>query len=143
MLCEIKLRKYPALLELPQGVYPFAGLCFGYPAQSGQTSIRLPQDVVIHRNRYDDSDLLQHLRAYDNTRHLLSPIPEEKQLHRDHYGTKSGLKWSDNLARRLSVQEHKTFRAFLEERNFALNSYGLLRSSQFSHAVRPDFGATN
>lgn len=109
-----------ALLELPHGVYPFAGLCFGYPAETGQTSIRLPQAVVVHRNRYDDSALLQHLCIYDDMRHTLAPIPEEKQLHREQYGTKPGLRWSDNVARRLSVRERRTFRAFLEQQNFAL-----------------------
>jgi nitroreductase/FMN reductase [NAD(P)H] len=115
-----QIEQVSALLKLPIGLYPFAGLCFGYPAENGQTSIRLPQEVVVHRNHYDDSHLLQHLHTYDNIRHDLTPIPEAKQLHPDRYGIQPEIKWSDNVARRLSVRERKTFRAFLEQQNFAL-----------------------
>ena len=36
------VEKVAALLELPPGVFPVAGLCVGYPRQPGWTSMRLP-----------------------------------------------------------------------------------------------------
>lgn len=43
-----QIEQVSALLNLPTGVYPFAGLCFGYPAKPGQISMRLPQELVVH-----------------------------------------------------------------------------------------------
>src|SRR5438132_8087643 len=36
------------VLELPDTVFPVAGLCLGYPAQSGFISMRLPLDETVH-----------------------------------------------------------------------------------------------
>jgi nitroreductase/FMN reductase [NAD(P)H] len=115
-----QIEQVSALLKLPAGVYPFAGLCFGYPTEQRQISLRLPQEVVVHRNHYDDSHLLEHLQTYDSARHAATPIPEEKQLHPDRYGIQPNLKWSDNVARCLSVRERGTFRDFLEQQDFAM-----------------------
>src|SRR3954454_2856817 len=38
-----------ALLELPQHVFPVAGLAVGWPAAQGKQSLRLPLDVTVHR----------------------------------------------------------------------------------------------
>jgi nitroreductase/FMN reductase [NAD(P)H] len=115
-----QIEQVSAWLKLPTGVYPFAGLGLGYPADEGKTTIRLPQSVVVHRNHYDDSHLLEQLHTYDNTRHGLTPIPTEKQLHPERYGIQPNLKWTDNVACRLSVRERRTFRALLEQQNLAL-----------------------
>ena len=96
-----------ALLKLPSGVYPFAGLCFGYPTQPGQISIRLPQEIVVHRNHYNDSQLLEHLQNYDQARHPVTAIQPD-------------LKWSQKAAHRLSTRERENFRAFLEQQNFVM-----------------------
>ena len=115
-----QIEQVSAWLRLPTGVYPFAGLGFGYPANEAKTTIRLPQSVMVHRNHYDDSHLLEQLHTYDSTRHRLTPIPAEKQLHPERYGIQPDLKWTDNVARRLSIRERRNFRAFLEQQNFAL-----------------------
>ena len=45
---------------------PVAGLTVGWPVQKRFTSMRLPQSVVVHRERYDDANLAQDLAAYDD-----------------------------------------------------------------------------
>ncbi len=42
------------LLELPHLVYPVFGLCIGYPAQNPEVKPRLPIDVVLKQDRYND-----------------------------------------------------------------------------------------
>lgn len=105
------------LLGLPEGVFAFAGLCVGWPAQPATISPRLPQAVVVHRDRYDDQALEAELRAYDQKR----PVPPDKQLHPDRYGRKDGLGWSANAARRLSVRERPDFSAYLRAQGIELD----------------------
>lgn len=109
------------LLTLPEGVFPFAALCVGWPAGRAAVSPRLPQSVVVHRDRYDDQALEAELRAYDRRRDAAAPIPPEKQLHTDRYGRKNGLGWSENAARRLSVRERPDFRAYLRAQSIELD----------------------
>jgi hypothetical protein len=56
-------------LKLPDGVFPVAGLCVGYPAGPGYTSMRLPPTVTIHTDEYQESDLEREVDAYDQRRH--------------------------------------------------------------------------
>jgi nitroreductase/FMN reductase [NAD(P)H] len=108
------------LLALPDGVYPLAGLCAGYPASTGQVSMRLPPGVVVHTDRYDDSRLAAEIDAYDRRRHARRPIPPEKQRHTDHYGVLDRCHWSDNVARQLSRPERANFKNFLNRHGFGL-----------------------
>src|ERR1700730_18961400 len=41
------------VLDLPNKVFPVAGLCLGYPAQSGFISMRLALDAAGHIDRHD------------------------------------------------------------------------------------------
>ncbi len=50
------------ILELPDKVFPVAGLCLGYPAAEGFVSMRLPLAVTLHTDRYDDSALAREHR---------------------------------------------------------------------------------
>src|SRR6202790_2930952 len=56
------------ILELPDNVFPVAGLCLGYPAQSGFISMRLPLDATVHIDRYDDSRMAEAVDLYDRRR---------------------------------------------------------------------------
>ena len=80
------VEKLAALLELPPGVFPVAGLCVGYPAPPGWTSMRLPPAVTVHTDRYDDADLPAQLEAYDARREARHPTPRESQRFVDCYG---------------------------------------------------------
>jgi len=57
-----------ALLEIPEGVYPFFGLCVGVPDESPDARPRLPVEAVLHTGRYkDDAQLLGLIDRYDET----------------------------------------------------------------------------
>ncbi len=104
------------MLALPKGVFPVAGLTLGWPVERNRTSPRLPQTVVVHRERYDDSGLEAALPGYDAQRpparprypEILGPKPE-------------GCAWSENAARQLSVPERFGLRTWLRLQGISLD----------------------
>ena len=63
------------LLGLPKGVFPICGLTLGYRADQGYTSMRLPQEVIVHYDQYDDDDLELQIADFDERNHARYPIP--------------------------------------------------------------------
>ena len=56
------------LLGLPEGIYPFYGLCVGRPADDPIPRPRLPRKSVLFEDRYpEDSQLLSSLDEFDDT----------------------------------------------------------------------------
>ena len=49
------------LLELPDFVFPVAGMTAGYPSDDGYLSLRLPPAVNVHINTYNDAQLEQEI----------------------------------------------------------------------------------
>jgi FMN reductase [NAD(P)H] len=105
------------MLGLPKGVFPVAGLTLGWPeGPRPWLSPRLPQHLVVHRERYDDSGLEAALPTYDAARppakprypEILGPRPE-------------GCGWSENAARQLSVPERFGLRTWLRQRGLSLD----------------------
>src|SRR5438309_89764 len=47
------------MLRLPHRVVPLAGLCVGWPAESGRITPRLGLDATLHEDRYDDRDVMR------------------------------------------------------------------------------------
>src|SRR5271169_7098028 len=64
-----EIDKVAGLLELPDLVFPVAGLCLGYPQGEGYVSLRLPRRVTTHGDRYDDAALGPDIDDYDHRRH--------------------------------------------------------------------------
>ena len=81
---------------------------------------RLPQEAVIHREKYDAAGLDDVIDAYDAQRLETNPISADGQRHTDKYGVSENCTWSENVARQLSVTERAGFRAFLEKNGFDL-----------------------
>ncbi len=62
------LGRVRALLALPEGVYPFFGLCVGVPADTPSMRPRPPVDAVLFDDTYpDDGSLMGALEGYDET----------------------------------------------------------------------------
>ncbi|HEU5323600.1 MAG TPA: nitroreductase family protein [Methylomirabilota bacterium] len=114
------VEKLSALLELPPGVFPVAGLCVGYPAQPGWISLRLPPAVTVHTDRYDDADLPAQLAAYDARREARHATPRESQRYADRYGYTEPYGWSEDKARQYSVPERHGFGPFVRRHGFGL-----------------------
>lgn len=101
-----RMADFCEVLELPPGVFPIAGLTLGWPAWEGRMNPRLPPGLVIHRERYDDSDFDAEVDAYDARRQESNPAPPDPD---------SGevRVWSQGVARQLSKEERGGFRDFL------------------------------
>ena len=111
-----RIEDYAAILKLPDGVFPIAGLALGWPAQNGYVSMRLPQETVIHHDHYDDSNLEKQIKSYDERNHDRFPLPPEKQRHTDTYGVLDKCTWSENVTRQLSFPERDGFGQWLKSR---------------------------
>jgi len=111
-------RETSDILGLPDAVFPVAGLCVGYPLESGHITARLPLDVTVHTDRFDESKLKENIDAYDRRRHQLFPL--RKQRHPKLYADAAFYGWSEDKARHYSVPERADFGAFIRDRKFSL-----------------------
>lgn len=109
------------LLGLPDGVFPIAGLCVGWPEFRRPVSMRLPPSVVVHRETYDDSRLIEEVEAYDERAHERQPIAPGSQRHRDLYGELEKCVWSENVTRQLSRTEREGFADWLRKNGILLD----------------------
>jgi FMN reductase [NAD(P)H] len=114
------IERVTPLLSLPSGVYPVAGLTVGWPVFRRPVSMRLPPAVVVHRERYDDSAMLDEVAAYDERRRAREPVAASALKNNDVYPPRDGVGWSENVARQLSVPERFGFAAYLKTRGFDL-----------------------
>ena len=114
------VEKLAELLALPAGVIPVAGLCVGYPSQTGWSSMRLPPALTVHTDRYDDRDLPAQLEAYDRRREARHATPRESQRYVDRFGYTEPYGWSEDKARQYSVPERHNFGPFVRRQGFAL-----------------------
>src|SRR6266480_873630 len=109
------------ILGLPDKVFPVAGLCVGYPAAAGHVSMRLPLEVTVHIDHYDDRRLAEAVDAYDRRRDARYSLPREQQRAPDVFGYASFYGWSEDKARQATQPEGQSFPAFLHRRSFSLD----------------------
>lgn len=114
-----KPREVSALLELPDWVFPVAGLTVGYPAQPGRITPRLPLEVTVHVDRFDESGVREHIDDYDRRRHATMPFRKQRRAER--FGTVDFYGWSEDKARHYGVPERADFGAFIREKGFKLD----------------------
>jgi nitroreductase/FMN reductase [NAD(P)H] len=115
-----EVEQLSAILGLPAGVFPVAGLCVGYPARESKLSMRLPLTATVHMDRYDASGLERDLAAYDARRAQAEPARPGNQRHRDTYGEVSPYIWSEDKARQYSVPQRHTFGDYVRKQDFSL-----------------------
>ena len=108
------------LLELPNFVFPVAGMTAGYPSDDGYLSLRLPPAVNVHINAYNDTQLEQEIDSYDKRRDSLFSIPPEKQRKVEEYGVANFYGWSEDKARQVSSRERDQLATYLIKKGFNL-----------------------
>jgi nitroreductase len=106
------------ILALPDKVFPVAGLCLGYPAQQGFISMRLPPEVTVHRDRYDD-DAVAAVADYDRRRDARHSL-KDRQKSPEVFGTAAFYGWSEDKARQAMSPEGTGFAGWLKARGFDL-----------------------
>ena len=119
-LIRNEVERASELLRLPQGVFPVAGLCVGYPNDAGRLSMRLPPAVTVHVDHYDAGDFDAELAAYDTRRAAREPTAAEKQRNVDKFGTAEPYTWSEDKARQYHVPERHSFGPYVRGQGFAL-----------------------
>ncbi len=106
------------LLELPDKVFPVAGLCIGWPADTGHISLRLPTTITLHTDRYDDSALASEIIQYDAAREARNPTPRDKQRAPERFGYAETYGWSLDKARQSAQGEGAAFAPWLQNSGF-------------------------
>jgi FMN reductase [NAD(P)H] len=106
------------ILALPDKVFPVAGFCVGYPAAAGHISMRLPLEVSMHLDRYDDRRLGEAVDAYDRRRDARHSLPREQQRAPELFGYAAFYGWSEDKARQAAQPEGGSFPAYLRQRGF-------------------------
>jgi FMN reductase [NAD(P)H] len=102
-----------ALLELPEHVYPVAGLCVGYPAAPRAVTPRLALSATLHVDRFDDRALDAELDDFDRRhvaarrRHALPDSPPP-------------LSWTEEKRRQYASPQRGDWGAFIRAKGFGL-----------------------
>jgi len=107
------------ILELPDKVFPVAGLCLGYPAQQGFISMRLPPEASVHVDRYDDSRLAEAVDSYDRRRDARHSL-KDRQRDPARFGTAEFYGWSEDKVRQAMTAEGSGFATWLKAHGFTL-----------------------
>ncbi len=102
------------LVNLPDDVFPFVGLCVGYPTDDPAISLRLPMSTTVHQDVYDDEELESDIARYDKSRSRANPY--SKQRDTDTYGSKENYGWSDDKARQTSHTDRMNFVQYVQEK---------------------------
>ena len=99
------------LLELPDDVYPVFGLCLGRPAQDPEVKPRLPIEIELKDDTYDEEGEAELIKGYDD-------------VMRDYYRTRTGgtkdSAWTEEMARLVDGERRPHMRQFLADRGFGL-----------------------
>ncbi len=115
-----RIAEVSALLELPPHVFPLAGLCLGWPAETPVLRRRLPPAVTLHQDRYEDRDLLEAVETYDRGRAEAEPVPPERQRHHARWGTSEPYGWSEDRTRQYAEPARDDWGDYIRGQGFSL-----------------------
>ena len=106
------------MLQLPDYVFPIAGLGLGWPEQTAEISLRIPLQNTVHVDQFSEDNIEQNIEAYDARRREIQPY--ETQKHRNIFGTAENYGWSEDKARQYAVSEREDFSDYIKSRGFKL-----------------------
>ena len=108
-------------LQLPEFVFPVAGLCLGWPQHQSSISMRLPMAVTTHIDSYNDDNLVSEVSAYDHRREALDRTESRQQRMVDEFGVSDDYGWSENRTRQYSQPARDDFGAYIRKQKFNLS----------------------
>jgi FMN reductase [NAD(P)H] len=109
------------ILGLPEKVFPVTGLCVGHPALPGHISMRLPLEVTVHPDHYDERHLADGVDAYDRRRDARYSLPRAQQRSPEIFGYAPFYGWSEDKSRQATQPEGQSFPAYLRGRGFTFD----------------------
>jgi len=104
-----KIDQVSQALELPELVYPVFGMCLGYPDQDPEVKPRLPLDVVLKQDKYDDSHDAELIGEYDQA---------VKAYYQSRTGGQKDMTWSEQISGMLQKEARPHMLSFLQKRGF-------------------------
>lgn len=107
------------LLNLPEHVFPFAGLAFGIPRSQTATSCRLPLSMTVHTDSYQEQDPTAGIAAYDLRRREVRPY--DAQRREAEFGQSEEYGWSLDKVRQYSLPERADFGTYIRGKGFNLD----------------------
>lgn len=107
------------LLALPAHVFPVAGLALGWPAGTGEISLRLPLAATVHVDRFDEQRIRELVEGYDRRRAAVQPYAQQRAVAA--FGTAPDYGWSEDKARQYARPERADFGAFVRAKGFRLD----------------------
>lgn len=99
------------LLNLPDKVYPVFGMCLGYPAQDPETKPRLPVEVILKQDTYDDKKDRDLIAIYDN---------KVKKYYHSRTDGKKDDSWSEQISGMLVKEARPHMLGYLRSKGFLL-----------------------
>lgn len=106
------------LINLPNHVFPIAGMTVGWPASIPRVSMRLPISHTVHVDQFSETDIRDTIEQYDRRR--ADSQPYQRQRLTDKYGTADHYGWSDDKARQYAVPQRSDFGKFIRSKDFNL-----------------------
>jgi FMN reductase [NAD(P)H] len=106
------------LLDLPDHVFPVAGLAIGYPAHPAPISKRLPLALTTHHDRFTEDGIEQAVQDYDTQRENAQPYQDQRFS--ELFGESESYGWSEDKVRQYSQPERKGFGDFIKAKGFRL-----------------------
>jgi len=107
------------MLALPEKVIPVAGMCVGWPAETGGITPRLSLATTVHEDRFSEDKTGQDIDGYDRRRD--SVWPYRSQRNPEKFGRAEFYGWSEDKARQYAVPARADFGAFVRAKNFQLD----------------------
>jgi nitroreductase/FMN reductase [NAD(P)H] len=107
------------LLKLPKRTLPVAGLCLGWPAQTGQITPRLSLGTTVIRNQYGPRDPPAEIDAYDRRRAAQRPYRDQRSP--DCWPKATFYGWSEDKARQYAEPLRGDFGDFVRRKGFQLD----------------------
>jgi len=101
------------ILEMPDHVFPVAGLCVGWPLQERSISPRLPLAATLHQNRFDEGQTDALIDRFDS-RYLAV------QSSRRPAGSPGAQTWSDERAKQYASSQRPDWGHFVRSQKFDL-----------------------
>ena len=111
-------KEVSALLDLPDHVFPVAGLAVGFPEEKPSISMRLPLRLTVHEDRYCDTETSEAIDSYDAMRISVQPYTQQRLSEK--LGTTDQYGWSEDKARQYSEPERLDFGDFVRSKGFNL-----------------------
>ena len=106
------------LLELPDWVFPVAGMTVGWPGRAPRINLRLPLAATVHTDCYNEDAQQAAVEAYDLRRAELRPYGSQRDP--DRFGTRDPYTWSEDKARQYAEPQRTDFGAYVRRKGFKL-----------------------